>query len=159
MNIFFLHDNPRLAAKWHGDKHCVKMVIETAQMLSTAHHQSGGCIDGLYKQTHVNHPCSVWVRENRQNYGWAWQLLDGLCAEFRLRRGKTHATERLLGLLERKPDIPYASEITTPALAMPDEFKSSCPVASYRRYYRQKFLDGIVGYGWSEQRSEPDWLR
>lgn len=158
MNIFYLDKSPYTTAEWHGDKHCVKMILETAQMLSTAHHQSGGCVEGLYKATHINHPCSIWVRENTANYDWAWQLLVALCDEFQLRRGKSHATSRLIPLLETPPDIPIASEITTPALAMPDKFKSVCPVASYRRYYRSKFADGIVGYGWSDARGVPDWI-
>ena len=158
MNIFFLHNTPRIAAAWHGDRHVVKMIVETGQMLSVSHHLHG-CGDGLYKMTHVNHPCSIWVRENAANYDWAWQLLVALCGEFQLRRGKSHATSRLIPLLKTPPSIPVASEITTPALAMPDEFKVEYPEESYRRYYRQKFADGIVGYGWSDARSEPDWMR
>lgn len=158
MNIFYLDENPRLAAQYHGDKHVVKMIVETAQMLSTAHHvreMSGRRL--LYKPTHVNHPCSVWVRESTGNYYWAWHLLDALCSEFKLRRGKKHATARLLLPLWHSPDLPITGR-TPPALAVPDEFKTVCPVESYRRYYQHKFSSGIVSYGWSDERSEPDWM-
>ena len=37
MNIFYLHENPEICAEYHCDKHVVKMILETAQMLSTAH--------------------------------------------------------------------------------------------------------------------------
>lgn len=37
MNIFVLHDEPRLAAQAHLDRHVVKMILEYAQLLSTAH--------------------------------------------------------------------------------------------------------------------------
>ena len=37
MNIFYLHEDPIQNAKWHVDKHVVKMVTEYAQLLSTAH--------------------------------------------------------------------------------------------------------------------------
>ena len=41
MNIFFLHRNPKIAARMQCDKHVVKMVLETAQMLSTAARAQG----------------------------------------------------------------------------------------------------------------------
>lgn len=37
MNIFVLHWKPRKAARWHVDKHCIKMLLETCQLLYTAH--------------------------------------------------------------------------------------------------------------------------
>ncbi len=37
MNIFVLHLNQRQAAQWHVDKHVVKMLLETVQLLYTAH--------------------------------------------------------------------------------------------------------------------------
>lgn len=159
MNIFYLDHNPHQAAQWHSDTHCVKMIVETAQMLSTAHHTLSPEAEniGLYKATHINHPCSIWVRQNSANYQWGYELLDGLCAEFRIRRGKTHATERLLPLLRIRPDMPTAAEISMPALAMPDTFKCTDPVASYRAYYRQKYADGIAAYNWLPER-EPFWL-
>lgn len=172
MNIFYLDQDPYVAARWHGDKHVSKMIIETAQMLSTAHHVLSKEYDangkpfshkanklGLYKPTHINHPCSKWIRENSANYDWAWKLFEGLCSEFYIRRAKIHATERLLDTLKIKPDITYALKYTTPALAMPDEFKTDNPVESYRRYYKYKFLKGIVTYEWSEQRKAPAWLK
>ena len=161
MNIFYLDHDPHIAAKWHGDKHVSKMTIETAQMLSTAHHVLAGesaSEIGIYKPTHINHPCSIWVRENSSNYQWAFELLDGLCREFHVRRGKLHATQRLLPILSQRPSAIPIAELGFPALAMPDEFKTDCPVESYRRYYRSKFDAGIVSYNWSEERTHPWWL-
>lgn len=37
MNIFVLHSDPHRAARWHADKHVVKMILESVQMLYTAH--------------------------------------------------------------------------------------------------------------------------
>lgn len=37
MNIFVLHTDPRKAARWHADKHVIKMLLEAVQMLYTAH--------------------------------------------------------------------------------------------------------------------------
>ena len=159
MNIFYLSADPVQCAIYHGDIHVNKMLVETAQMLSTSHYIASSPVGGLYKPTHPNHPCSVWVRENTENYHWAWQLLKALCVEFQVRRGKIHATQRLVLPLETLPDIPYASDCTPPVLAMPDEHKGDCPIASYRRYYRQKHAEGIVSYDWSAQRNIPEWLK
>jgi len=64
MNIFILDTNPKLAATYHCDRH-MKMITESAQMLSTAHHicgiKPGVDISRIYKSTHVNHPCSKWI--------------------------------------------------------------------------------------------------
>lgn len=161
MNIFYLDHNPYIAAQWHGDKHVVKMIVETAQMLSTAHHILLPDKDNrsLYKPTHKNHPCNIWVRETESNYNWTFQLLEGLCYEFYFRRSKIHATQRLLKLLENPPDnIPKTSYRTKPALAMPTIFKTKSAVYSYRRYYKSKFNEGIVSYDWSEKRKKPWWL-
>ena len=160
MNIFYLDSNPYTAAQWHADKHVSKMLIETAQMLSTAHHIDGNSeIQGLYKPTHINHPCALWVRENTANYDWAWGLLNALCLEFRIRRGKQHLTQkRLLMTLNAIPDLPYAPEHTPPPLVMPDALKCDDPVQAYRAYYRQKHADGIVSYDWLRER-EPFWLK
>ena len=42
MNIFYLHNDPQIAAQMHCDKHVVKMILEYAQLLSTAHHELDG---------------------------------------------------------------------------------------------------------------------
>ena len=82
MNIFYLDEDPILAAQMHCDKHVVKMILESAQLLSTAHRLLDGnkLADerGLYKATHINHPSSIWVRKSSENYYWLWNLYDQL---------------------------------------------------------------------------------
>ena len=82
MNIFYLNKDPEIAAQMHCDKHVVKMILESAQMLSTAHRILDGDdianSKGLYKMTHKNHPCNIWVRKNNENYEWLWSLYDNL---------------------------------------------------------------------------------
>jgi hypothetical protein len=101
MNIFYLHPDPKTAAKMHCDKHCVKMVLETAQLLSTAHRELDGdeLSDrrGLYKSTHRNHPSAVWARANRENYDWLVGLFKGLLEEYTARYGQgAHASSKIL---------------------------------------------------------------
>lgn len=136
MNIFVLDVNPIRAAEMHCDKHVVKMILETAQLLSTAHHVlDEEPIEGIYKKTHMNHPCAVWVRESIGNYTWAFLLGRALCKEYTRRYGKVHKTEAVLELLSKEPkNIPREGK-TKFVQAMPDEYKSEDVVEAYQRYY------------------------
>ena len=175
MNIFYIDENPELAARYHGDKHVVKMVLETAQLLSTAHHVLDGDENhfcqkasdgGLYRPSHVNHPSSTWVRQLADNYLWTWELLVFLCFEFEFRRqGKKHKTSQLIQPLQQLPqNIETANSsagnhqhTTVPPLVMPEEFHKSDPVESYRDYYFFKWQEGVVSYEWG--REMPEWLQ
>lgn len=160
MNLFVLSLCPQLAARLHCDKHVVKMILETAQLLYTAHHVTGTkeLPEGAYKKTHANHPCAVWVRESRANYLWAAELGVWLCKEYSYRYGdKTHKTTRhLVWLLANVPDIPDIPQ-TPFRLAMPDEYKQKDPVQAYQAYYRENKMKtrGIVAY---TRRERPDFL-
>lgn len=147
MNIFFLDRHHQTAAKYHCDKHVVKMILETAQILSTAHRVShpeyAEIHDGwkLYKATHVNHPSSKWARSGRQEYVWTWLLLKSLCEEYTQRYDKTHKVESsgLLGKLFTLPEsiigLGMGSPMTNPPQCMPDQYKREDPVEAYRAYY------------------------
>jgi len=139
MNIFYLSDYPHLCAEFHCDKHVVKMILETAQMLSTAHHQLDGedAIKSIYKSTHKNHPSNVWVRENYGNYRYAWELLYHLLEQYKVRYKKTHATHRLLEPLKTRPkNISGVPVSTEPPQCMPDEYKvEGDSIQAYRNYY------------------------
>ena len=126
MNIFVLHDDPVLAAQNQCDKHVVKMIVESAQMLSTVHRMLDGTITKrpsksgkrilkyyelhddrehiLYKAVHHNHPCTVWSRENCCNYNWHYEHFVALCDEYTYRYGKIHSTDtKLRTLLKELP--------------------------------------------------------
>ena len=126
MNIFILNDDPVVAAQEQCDKHVVKMIVESAQMLSTAHRMIDGVIekrpsksgkttvsyyklldereDILYKAVHFNHPCSVWSRESCCNYSWHYEHFIALCEEYTYRYGKVHSTEtKLRDILSKLP--------------------------------------------------------
>ncbi len=160
MNIFALDNCPILAAQYHCDKHVVKMIVESAQMLSTAHRVIDGTEytqiqngrksrqwkhpeDQLYKVAHLNHPSSVWTRECAANYGWHYQLFCALCDEYRHRYGKVHATDqKLRNILKWFPSkINRTLPITPFKLAMkssPECMDESNPVESYRKFYHTK---------------------
>lgn len=136
MNIFYLDENPHTAASYHCDKHVVKMILETAQLLSTAHHHYGSATCDMYKPTHKNHPSAVWVRESESNYLWAWRLFCCLCKEYTIRYNKKHKTSRLLEeLFDFPAGIPKSIGMTSPPQCMPDVYKCDDTVSAYRRYY------------------------
>lgn len=136
MNIFILDLDPELCAQYHCDKHVVKMILETAQLLSTAHHVLDGPRSDLYKPTHVNHPCAVWLRESVANYMWTYSLFRELSREYTYRYGKDHKSWILLGDILSSPPANIPDCGPTPmALAMPDKYKCPFPVHAYRDYY------------------------
>jgi hypothetical protein len=98
MNIFVLDNDTRLAALYHCDKHVVKMILETAQLLCTAHRELDGderaARLSFYRATHKNHPCAKWARETRANYLWLYDLLKWLLHEYTFRYSKVHKVER-----------------------------------------------------------------
>ena len=108
MNIFYLDKSFTKSAEYHCDKHVVKMILETAQLLSTAHRVLDGDakadIVGLYKCTHKNHPSSVWVRSNQGAYQWTFMLFERLCKEYTRRYDKVHKSARLLPFLLSYPE-------------------------------------------------------
>lgn len=136
MNRFVLHVEPEQAARFHCDKHVVKMILEEGQMLSTVHRLSGSTDDNLYRATHKHHPCTVWAGQSSENYRWGYRLLVALCDEYTFRYGKQHATSRLLPLLATEPaNLPQIGLTPFPQ-AMPDPYKGSDPIEAYRRFYR-----------------------
>ena len=143
----------------HCDKHVVKMLLETSQLLCTAHRElddnSFADDAGLYKATHKNHPSAVWVRQSRSNYRWTYALLIALCKEYTLRYGKTHKTQRLgiVGSLRRCPDNLPVGYFTAPPQCMPPEFHCDNPVKAYRDYYLGKKMGFAV---WKLK--TPDWV-
>ena len=161
MNIFYLDHDPVIAAKAMTDKHVVKMILESAQLLSTAHRVLDGepmvqlsaagrrltryshptLDDVLYKSTHINRPSGVWVRESKANYLWLYEHFLALCAEYTNRYNKVHATYEKLGQLLSTPPLAIAGSPFTPIkLAMPVPYQLSDPVEAYRYYYESEKL-------------------
>jgi len=158
MNIFLLDFNPRKAAEHHCDKHVVKMILETAQLLYSAHWVVDPSVlaPGAYRKTHVNHPCAVWTRESIDNYLWLCELGLSLCEEYTFRYGKIHKTQaHIVWLTVHAPVLP-AIGVTEIRLAMPVQYKLANPVLSYQKYYRDhKMPLGFLKY---TNRSMPSFL-
>jgi hypothetical protein len=141
MNIFVLDRDPNVAAQYHTDKHVVKMIVESAQMLSTAHHISGTSDiikEMVYKPAYANHPCTVWARESSSNYFWLVDLFNALLKEYNRRYKKEHSCLVLSFLFQTKPSNIPDGPLTPFAQAMPDECKDQDAVVAYQRYYNKE---------------------
>lgn len=181
MNIFYLDECPIESAKLMCNKHMSKMVVESAQMLSTAHRMLDGIKemrpsrsgkrmvpyyklndwreDKLYNAVHFNHPCNIWIRENIENYVWLYEHFIALGDEFTRRYNKKHMTiEKLRDVLIVLPKNIKDGTITEPALAMtarPECIVKGNPVKSYRNFYitKQERFKMI----WPEG-EQPEWF-
>ena len=137
MNIFYLDKSPKKSAQQHYNKHVVKMILESAQLLCTAHHIKGNPSDVPYKKTHQNHPSAVWVRSSRQNYMWCYYYMLSLGEEYTKRYGKIHKTiSKCKEILSKIPKEIEKTDFTQPPQCMPEEFKSECSIDAYRKYYQ-----------------------
>ena len=160
MNIFYLHEDPIQNAKWHIDKHIVKMPIEYAQLMSTAHRYLDGefyygkTANGrkiqrwrmnsnlehvLYKASHVKHPSGIWVRHSKQNYMWLYEMWTELNTEFMYRYNKDvpHESYRKLNdALKEPPNNMYDLGFCEPYQAMFDDVKNpNSSIRAYHDYY------------------------
>lgn len=182
MNIFFLSDEPVIAATMMCDKHIPKMIVEAAQMLSTAHRMLDGQLEKresksgkrmvkyyahpdphmeevLYKAVHHNHPSTVWTRESLSNYRWHYVHYRALLSEFHTRFGKRHKSADLMDVLEKIPaNVPDIGR-TEFALAMkqyPQCVVEGNPVQSYRNFYVASKVDFAK---WEKGREAPTWWK
>ena len=144
MNIFFLHKDPSRAARMQCDKHVVKMVLETTQMLSTAARRNG--FDIGYKAAYPSHPMTRWVGDNNYNFSWAIDHAQELSKEYTARYGKFHACQKVINeFLSLKGSHINFSE---PPQCMPDEYKCDNFIDAYNKYYKAKLA------GWKHP---PKW--
>lgn len=182
MNIFFLDYNVAKCAQMHNDKHCIKMILEYAQLLSTAHRVLDGkqtvgkSASGrnakrwklnderdsiLYSATHMQHPSAIWVRQSDANYKWLYNLLVELCKEYTFRYGRVHKCESsgLIHSLRNIPNNIVFGEFTEPTPAMPEDVKiNNDSIASYRNYYNKSKQHLATWNGKINSRSIPEWF-
>jgi hypothetical protein len=164
MNVFFTNINPIVAAGEHCLVHQRKMIVEYAQLLSTAHFELDGNIVG-YKPTHKNHPSAIWVRESTYHYQWVWMCATELCRLYHENTGKCHKTSSVLMELKEPPkNIPVAI-FKQPPVAAPDQFKAievtDGSVVAYQKYLSWKFLEWktrLKPMKVEFQKNVPSWL-
>jgi len=181
VNLFILDKDPVIAAQLQCDKHVVKMIVESAQMLSTTHRMLDGKLakvpsksgksnvkawtlpdereDILYKAVHTAHPCTVWTTKSNNNYNWHYVHFTALCDEYKYRYGKTHSTDTLLReILKTPPRNIEVGYLTQQPLAMksnPECMFPNDPVKSYRMFYQTK--QDRFKMSWTK-RPIPEWF-
>lgn len=158
MNIFILDTDVGANARAHCDKHVVKMILESAQMLCTIANELG--VDSPYKSTHKHHPSTVWAASSKDNYKWLYDLMLALNEEFMYRFGHTKnhlSVDKFLAGVNMSDVLDKLSDdgLTPFAQAMPDEYKNSDAVKAYRDYYNGVKRD-ILKY---TKRAMPYWVK
>lgn len=187
MNLFYIDPDPQKCAEWSVDSHCVKMILESAQLLSTAHR----ILDGkpiieertlasgkvrnhtnyefpsvndmrntmLYKATHINHPCAIWCRDNSHNYAWTWRYLKEHCDEYTHRYGKIHKVESsgLLDMLEVLPGKIIHTSYMTPP---PSAMDPKYIISQFpMENYRNYYKYGKAHLHKWKNRQPPEWIK
>jgi hypothetical protein len=182
INLFVLDKDPVKAAQLQCDKHIVKMIVESAQMLSTAHrildgveemrpsksgkrmvkywrHRNSNLENVLYRVAHQNHPCTIWTMRSNNNYNWHYVHFVALCEEYKYRYGKTHLTDtKLREVLSTPPTNIDVGYLTQQPLAMKSnpECMFEDVVKSYRAYYQTK--QDRFKMVWTK-REIPEWFK
>lgn len=163
MNIFVLDNNPYVAAEYHNDKHVVKMILESAQMLTTICNTS---LTSEYKpyilhKRYHKHPCVQWLEESKTNIEWLSILFKALLNEYKFRYRKPHNCLWMLNTFNCTKDFSSITPINFP-LAMPDEWKPwyfatraepKSAVLAYKKYY---YFDKQHLATWTN-RLKPSW--
>ena len=164
MNIFYLHNDTKICAEQHVDKHVVKMIVEYAQLLSTAHRMLDGeeyigksktgrnvkryrmtnpnLDKTVYQAVHYHHPSAVWARETKAQYEWLYSLFVELGKEYTYRYGgKIHSTNALLNdILKNAPENIKQEGWREPPPAMkhfPQCIVDGDSIQSYKNYYNE----------------------
>jgi hypothetical protein len=145
MNIFYLDKDPIKAAQVQYNKHVVKMILESAQMLCTAHHHYTELLSQddsyiPYKKAHYNHPSTIWCRENSEQYLWLYNHMIALGNEYTKRYNKIHLTiTKCADILQATPaGIPLGT-FEEPPQCMPEQYKvAGCSITAYWNYYEQE---------------------
>ncbi len=176
MNIFVLDRDPEKCAQYHCDKHVVKMILETAQIVCTAsslileeeigkNDKDAFLLSGVkdtipYKPTHKNHPSVIWARKSSGNFLWLLDLGFKLSEEYTKRYSKNHKSTEVLRKISSMFDqyltelIPQSSLLSF-EMTMPDEYKGEDPIEAYRVYYAGEKSEIAK---WNKSTKEPNWF-
>ena len=163
MNIFALDMSPETSAQMMMDSHVIKMPTESKQMIDTILDYLG--IDATWRPVMLNHPCTIWARQTRQNFQWLRAHCLALCKEYTVRYGRIHKVEVLMKRYSEQMDLAESllpnAGLTPFAIAMDDRYRvardSDEDVFDYCiRSYRHYYLQGKWKISsWKTQ--EPEW--
>lgn len=157
MNIFAVDYSPTEAARALCDRHINKMILESAQMLSSAlpEHLAP------YRRTHYKHRCSVWARQSADNYLWLVEHALALSEEklFRWPNRPPHKSVEVVEFCRDKMgEISFPDDGLLPFALAVGEYAdfSECPVECYREFYNKEKRSFAA---WDKGREAPSWWR
>lgn len=154
MNIFVISDDPVECAQALDDLRLNKMIIETAQLLSTALHVCGYTGSLIYKKTHINHPCSIWTRQASANYDWLYDYFLALLAERYFRCTKGHRSADIANELNVERHRIPSGELTPFANC---SLHKNLPIFdAYKQTMRDKWATDKRPAKWT-RRGKPSW--
>ena len=189
MNIFVLSKDPQEAARFHCNKHVVKMILESSQMLCTSHwmhllESKGKKLTDFkrvrdaqqwlfentpkeaqppWKMSHVRHPCTIWTNKNISNYMWHLNLCESLLTEYTLRYKKNHKSEVVAKWLRKNIPVNIESaELTNFVVCMKDEYKIYQEDSRLDPVasYRNYYLKDKVRFAkWEPHANTPSWFK
>lgn len=157
MNIFILDSDLKTNAKYYCDKHVVKMILESAQLLCTVVNLKGGVAP--YKTTHINHPCTKWLMEDGSHWDMLVDLVKDLNEEYKYRFNHEHnhkSFDVIMSLNKPKYDTNQFKGMFN---SVTDEVRRTNIVDTirlYREYYKDKFK--TIDMKWT-RRGCPDWMK
>jgi hypothetical protein len=156
MNVFWLAQDPATSARYHVTRHCPKMALEAAQVLSNV------LPIGLapYKRSHLHHPVCLWASASRANWERLAEQALAICHEYTFRYGKICKVQGVLEAMRPlAPNIQFADHIATPPPRCFGPYKGVLPetadeVHDYRLFYAvaKQHL-----HQW-KSRPRPEWL-
>ena len=144
MNIFAIESDKHGKIDWiksaqsQDNYRVVKMILESCQILCTVLNEQG--VDAPYRSFNPKHPSCLWASESSANFENLVLHCLALIGEYAERFGKDHkcigVLEEILNLYDQKRF--KKSDPTPLKMAMPESFRGSSIVESYRRYYASK---------------------
>lgn len=171
MNIFVTSNSPVRSAKMLDNKRVVKMILESAQLLSTALHRHKETaqepwknVNIPYKPTHVGHPCTIWAMQTRKNYWWLFRHFIALCREYEYRYGKEHKCYQYIGDFYVGARIIPDGPLTKFANCTANQTKGISfkhinePVEAYKAYLAARWDTDTLIPKWTN-RTKPEWYR
>lgn len=180
MNFFYLSEDPEECAKFHCDKHVIKMVTEYKQCLSTAHRVLDGTMSyeltannrkikrwkhpnqtldqKLFLASHVNHPTNIWLRECQENYDLMYKVYVACLKEYTYRYGKVHGSQRDFELIMNPPKNCPSFGHTTPIPQAMKQFPECMVPNNSLQAYRNFYNVAKKRFATWKNRPTPTWF-
>ena len=153
MNIFIFDTDIKKNVKQYCNRHVVKMITESAQILCTVLHKNG--IEAHYKPTHANKEVTIWAGRSKANFIYLLELGLAIGNEYTYRYGKIHKSQYVLfDIQDKLSRIEFKEFELTPFIQYTKEIKHEDVTIAYRMYFN-KYKQHIAKW---KKRDVPEWF-